>query len=219
MKLIHKLKHYTQQKIFNAYLNIQKEKDAADEQERRRMLSTIHCNLDKVWFGEIAQFRGGEYMHIGDGTSFGDGVYLTTWDSFYCIIDGKEMEQKHTPCLTIGNNCNFGAQNHITCINSITIGDNLLTGKWITITDNSHGTTDTESLHLDPIKRPLYSKGPVTIGNNVWIGDKATILPGITIGEGAVIAANAVVTKNVPPYAVVGGNPAKILKINNHEQQ
>ena len=48
----------------------------------------------------------------------------------------------------------------------------------------------------------------------MWIGDKATILPNVTIGTGAVIAANAVVTKDVPPYSVVGGNPARILKEN-----
>lgn len=87
-----------------------------------------------------------------------------------------------------------------------------MTGKWVTITDNSHGDTDYNSLSIPPIKRPVTSKGPVFIGNNVWIGDKATILPGVTIGDGAVIAANAVVTKDVPPYSVVGGNPVRILK-------
>ena len=60
--------------------------------------------------------------------------------------------------------------------------------------------------------RSVMSKGPVIIGNDVWIGDKATILPGVTIGDGAVIAANAVVTKDVPAYSVVAGNPAKIVK-------
>lgn len=214
MNIIHTIKHYIRQKFFSAMLVIQKKMDDQKQQERRHMLSIIHCNLDKVYFGEITQFRGGRYMHIGDGTCFGDGVYLTTWDSFHCVINGKETEQKFTPCLTIGRNCNFGAQNHITCTHSITIGDNLLTGKWITITDNSHGTTDVDTLHLAPIKRPLYSKGTVVIGNNVWIGDKATILPGVTLGDGAVIAANAVVTKDVPAYSVVGGNPARILKSN-----
>lgn len=81
------------------------------------------------------------------------------------------------------------------------------------ITDNSHGETDYDSLKMPPIKRPITSKGPVIIGNNVWIGDKATILPGVTIGDGSVIAANAVVTKDVPPYSVVGGNPAIVLKL------
>jgi virginiamycin A acetyltransferase len=56
------------------------------------------------------------------------------------------------------------------------------------------------------------SKGPVTIGNDVWIGTQSTILTGVTIGNGAIVAANSVVSKDVPPYAIVGGTPAKVLK-------
>ena len=56
------------------------------------------------------------------------------------------------------------------------------------------------------------SKGPVTIGNDVWIGDGATILSGVTIGDGAVIGSRALVAKNVEPYSIVGGNPAKEIK-------
>lgn len=58
----------------------------------------------------------------------------------------------------------------------------------------------------------MVSKGGVHIGKNVWIGDKATILPGVSIGEGTVVAANAVVTKDVPPFCVVGGNPARVIR-------
>jgi len=207
--LLHTIKHWLQTKIYHAWMNIEGNVEAL---ERKGVLSTIKCNPGKVHLGKVSQFLGGEYMHIGDGTGFGDGVYLTAWDEYSCLVNGKETEQHFAPCLTIGKNCHFGAHNHITCINSITIGDNLLTGKWITITDNSHGTTDVETLHQDPIIRPLFSKGPIVIGNNVWIGDKATILPGVTIGDCAVIAANAVVTKDVEPYTVVGGNPAQIIK-------
>lgn len=61
-------------------------------------------------------------------------------------------------------------------------------------------------------KRELEIKGPVIIGDNVWIGDKVSILSGVTIGKGSVIACNAVVTKDVPSYSVVGGVPAKVIK-------
>lgn len=61
-------------------------------------------------------------------------------------------------------------------------------------------------------KRPIVTKGPVIINKNVWVGDKASILSGVTIGEGSIVAANAVVTKDVPAYSVVAGNPAKVIK-------
>ena len=60
--------------------------------------------------------------------------------------------------------------------------------------------------------REVISKGAVIIGKNVWIGDKATVLPGVTIGDSVIIGANSVVTKDIPAYSIVGGNPAKIIK-------
>ena len=157
-----------------------------------------------VRFAKIGMLHDPEYISIGEKCSFQDYLYLTAW---------QEYQGEHfTPELTIGNNGSFGAFNHITCINKVIIGDNCLTGKWVTISDNNHGTTDFDTLHEAPVKRKLYTKGPVIIGNNVWIGDKATILGGVTIGDGAVIAANSVVTKDVPAYSVVGGNPARVIK-------
>lgn len=156
-----------------------------------------------ISFQSIALLKGCKYIDIDSNTCFGKELFLTAW----------EFDQNE-PSLTIGKNCSFGAYNHITAINRITIGEGCLTGKWVTITDKSHGDTDVNSLKIKPVKRRMMSKGPIIIGKNVWIGDKATILPGVTIGDGAVIAANAVVTKNVSAYNIVGGNPAKIIKDN-----
>lgn len=63
------------------------------------------------------------------------------------------------------------------------------------------------------------SKGDTFIGNDVWIGHNATIMPGITIGDGAIIATNTTVTKNVPPYSIVGGNPSQLIRkrFNDHQ--
>ena len=109
-----------------------------------------------VSFGKISQICSPECISVGEKTGFGDWVFLTAWSSFRCIIDGKETIQNFMPDLTIGENCYFGAFNHITCINKIKIGNRLLTGKWVTITDNSHGNTDINTLNTEPIKRPLY---------------------------------------------------------------
>jgi len=151
-------------------------------------------------FEKIGELRGMSYISIGNYTYFSDRFYLTA------------RKKDKIPILSIGNCCAFGKENHITCTNEIRIGNNLLTGKWVTITDNSHGTTELDSLAVPPIKRQVVSKGPVVIGDNVWIGEKATILAGVSIGEGAVIAANAVVTKDVPAYSVAAGSPAKVIK-------
>ena len=96
--------------------------------------------------------------------------------------------------------------------NQIIVEDGVLTGKWVTIVDNNHGETDRVSLRMPPLSRTIVSKGPVVIKTNVWLGDKVTVLPGVTIGEGAVVAANSVVTRNVPPFCVVAGIPAKVIK-------
>lgn len=65
---------------------------------------------------------------------------------------------------------------------------------------------------VENIEDAYQGKGPTRIGDGAWIGMRAIIMPGITIGEGAIIAAGSVVTRDVPPYAVVGGNPAKVIK-------
>ncbi|MDB4904558.1 MAG: putative acetyl transferase [Mucilaginibacter sp.] len=147
---------------------------------------------------------GGKYISLGNRVFIGKGGVLTAWDQY--------KEDVFYPLISIGNNTEIGEDCHITAINSISIGSNVLLGKKITITDNSHGRTDINTLNLPPIERPLYSKGPVIIEDGVWIGDKATILANVRIGKNAIVGANALVTKNVPPNCVVGGVPAKILK-------
>lgn len=156
------------------------------------------------------QIIGGAYFEIGNNLCVGKNGVLEAWDN----TENSNSSTGNLPNVIIGDNVSLGEYCHITAIECVKIGNNLLTGRFVTITDNSHGLTDLESLKLPPLKRPIVSKGAVTIKDNVWIGDKVTILPDVTIGEGAVIAANSVVTKDVPPYSVVGGIPAKILHKN-----
>jgi acetyltransferase-like isoleucine patch superfamily enzyme len=85
-------------------------------------------------------------------------------------------------------------------------------GRKVFITDNSHGSFTREQLDIRPNYRPLISKGPVIIEENVWIGEMVCIMPGVTIGRGSIIGANAVVTKSIPPYSIAAGVPAKVIK-------
>lgn len=152
---------------------------------------------DGVWFDGISQIIGASSITIGSNTCFGSGLFLTYWGG---------------GGISIGADCHFGAYNHLSSSNQIIVEDGVLTGKWVTIVDNNHGETDRVSLRMPPLSRTIVSKGPVVIKKNVWLGDKVTVLPGVTIGEGAVVAANSVVTRNVPPFCVVAGIPAKVIK-------
>ena len=98
----------------------------------------------------------------------------------------------------INSGCKFQDQG------GISIGDDVLVGHNCVIATLNHV--------MDPDRRADMIPGPVKIGDKVWIGANVTILQGVSIGDGAVIAAGAVVNKDVPPRAVVGGIPAKVLK-------
>lgn len=135
----------------------------------------------------------------------------------YCVIGCRSRlfnkdGSKVIPELRIGNGCTIGEYNHITAVNKIIIGDNLLTGRFVLISDNAHGGMTLEELQIHPSERQVVTKGAIEIGKNVWIGDKVTILSGVSIGDGCIIGANSVVTHSIPPYSLAVGSPAKVIK-------
>lgn len=116
------------------------------------------------------------------------------------------------PEIIIGDNVSINFNCHISCINKVQIGDNVLMASHIFITDHYHGKIDDSELKKSPSQRELYSPGPVIIENNVWIGEGVTILPNVIIGENCIIGANSVVTKSFPKNSVIVGSPAKVIK-------
>ena len=155
-------------------------------------------------FGKFQQLRGGKYVEIADHVTMGNGVVLEVFDEY--------QTQHFTPNLRIGSYVNIGDHSHLSCINGITIKDNVRMGRKVFITDNAHGVSEGSLLDMRPNIRPLASKGPIVIEENVWIGEMVCILPGVTIGRGAIIGANAVVTHDVPAYSLVAGNPARVIR-------
>ena len=115
--------------------------------------------------------------------------------------------------ISIGDNVRIGTRVYIDAMGGLTIGNNVIFGPDVAILTANHNYDNTSKLPYD--EEMIYK--PVTIADNVWIGCRAVIVPGVTINEGAVIAMGAVVTKDVPRGAVVGGNPAKVLKYRNLE--
>lgn len=136
---------------------------------------------------------------------------FTTFNKF-CILETTTIDSNLKPIVRIGDNCNFGDYTHITSANKIVIGDGLLTGRFVLISDNSHGNITFEESEVMPISRPVVSSGSIYIGKNVWLGDNVKVLANVSIGDGAIIGAGSVVTKNIPPYSVAVGNPAKVIK-------
>ncbi len=148
--------------------------------------------------------KGGQYITIGTNFYSGKRLRLECWDSYRGIM--------YNPKITIMDNVNIGHDCHIGAINYIYVGNNVLIGSKVYISDHSHGDTTLDDLKLPPIDRTLHSKGGVVIKDNVWIGEGVTILPAVTIGENSIIGANSVVTKSFPANCVIGGNPAKVIK-------
>ncbi len=110
--------------------------------------------------------------------------------------------------LTIGDGVFFNRGCHVVALNQLTIGDHCLFGEMVSIHDENHIMTR----GAEPITTRGWQTAPITIGRNVWVGAKATILAGVCIGDNAVIGANAVVTHDIPAYCVAAGIPARVIR-------
>lgn len=163
--------------------------------------SVVRLNIGhvgrNVLFEPIRAIEGGKNITIGSNTAFGHSARLSTWGN---------------GIIKIGSDCHFGDGNFISSSVEVVIGDNLLTGSNVLISDNSHGEITKEQMAVPPIRRNLFSKGSVVIGNNVWIGQNVCVLSGVTIGDGVIIGANSVVTRDLPAYSVAAGVPARLIK-------
>lgn len=114
-----------------------------------------------------------------------------------------------TGILKIGKGSSIGSYCVIGVNSSICIGNNVMIAHYCSIRDTDHNYTDTTK----PMSQQGVTSEPVYIGDDVWVGHGVTILKGVTIGKGAIIAAGAVVVKDVNPFEIVGGVPAKGIKM------
>jgi acetyltransferase-like isoleucine patch superfamily enzyme len=128
----------------------------------------------------------GRFVHIGEGTSI----------------------RCHEGNLRIGDKVVFGRYDTVNCYLDVEIGATTIVADWAYVTDFDHNFDDITI----PIKDQGIAKSPVRIGPDVWIGTKVTVLRGAFVGQGSVLAAHAVITKEVPPYSVVVGVPGRIVR-------
>ena len=124
----------------------------------------------------------------------------------YSVIESFACINNAVGDVMIGNHTRIGLHN--TIIGPVEIGSHVNLAQGITVTALNHNFDDTQKR----IDEQGVSTNPVTIEDDVWIGANAVILPGVTIGNHCVVAAGAVVTKDVPPHSLVAGVPAKVIK-------
>lgn len=171
--------------------------------------------LNKIYSIRVAKcISGGDLncerpviLHNGRFIKIGSSVKIYS----HSILAAHSNHKSHGNIM-IGNGVTLGEYSHITSLSSIYIGNNVLFGRRVTVTDNSHGSSTYEDMKKPPLQREICSKAGVVIEDNVWIGDNVVVLPGVHIGKGTIIGANAVVVKDIPSYCVAVGNPAKVVK-------
>jgi acetyltransferase-like isoleucine patch superfamily enzyme len=175
--------------------------------------NAISLILTKIFYSNSRLIRRPAYIRGRKSISGAKG--LTTGTSCRFDLEG----QKKT--LFIGENCQFGDYVHIVALENVTIGNDVLMASKIFISDTNHGSYDSK-LQSSPSKPPAQRElicSPVKIGKNVWIGENVVILPGTRIGDGCIIGANSVVNRDVEENCIAVGEPAKIIKRYNKENE
>ena len=152
------------------------------------------------------------YQHRGRGSKIYHSVRMDTppyrrfWVGRHSVIESFSCINNAVGDVTIGDYTRIGIHN--TIIGPVCIGNHVNLAQGITVTALNHNFEDASKR----IDEQGISTKPVVIGDDVWIGANAVVLPGVTIGSHCVVAAGAVVTKDVPDHTLVGGVPAKLIK-------
>ena len=166
----------------------------------------------KLFFRPARLVRRPVYIRGRNGMKFGEG-FTTGYRCRFDIFGSKQDDVK----LKLGKNCKIGDNVHFVASENVTVGDNCLMASNIFISDTNHGSNEDPS-KTSPDERPLTSC-PVAIGNNVWIGEGACVLPGAKIGDGCIIGAHSIVKGEIPSYTIVAGAPAKVVKKYNFDKK
>jgi acetyltransferase-like isoleucine patch superfamily enzyme len=157
-----------------------------------------------------------EHMMIGDDVKLGPNSDLK------CNVrypggwmrhpEGAHVTQTFEPSLVIGDRVTATASLQVIAFESVIIEDDVMFAANVFVADGTHASNSVDTPYKYQGVGPL---GPIRIGRGSWIGQNVVITPGVIIGEMAIIGANSVVTRDVPPRSIVGGVPAKVLKVWN----
>lgn len=181
----------------------------------QRIVVLMRSAPARLALGAPGLVLGGPARILGSrNIRFGRDVFINgpVWIEAVC----EYGEQTFQPRITLGDRVSLSSGVHISAILDVSVGDDVLMGSHVYISDHGHGiyrSRDATPPHVAPTRRPLGGGGVVVIERNVWIGDNVIILGPVRIGQGAVIAANAVVRQDVAPFSIVAGVPARAIKL------
>lgn len=158
----------------------------------------------RVFIGRRTYVNKRKHLFIGNDVRIGNDFEVR----FYTDFAGVKYDNP-VPQVTISEGCYIGNKIKILCNDTVLIHKNVLMASDILITTENHGT---DVLCGESYGRQPLTHKPVEIEEHCWIGEKVIILPGVKIGKWSIVAGGAVVTKSVPEYTVVAGNPARVIK-------
>ena len=170
--------------------------------------TTLKQRLRKFLINIYRMFRGWRWWTVKLRIRLRGGTIQTGVGS-YILSRSVSIRVQRGAKLVLGNDVCLRAYTSIHVLQFVEIGDDTLIAEMVTIRDHDHNMMLSDGV---PYRRQGFLSDPIHIGQNVWIGNKVTITRGITIGDNSVIAANAVVTKDIPANCVVGGVPARLIK-------
>ena len=166
-------------------------------------------NVARISFGK--HLKIGDYVQLSalgtEGIQLGDNVSI---GSFSRLIVSTSMHHIGKG-IKLGNNVGLGEFAYLGGAGGLSIGDHTIIGQYLSCHPENHVTTEIDEL----IRLQGVTRIGIEIGKNCWIGAKVTILDGVKIGDGCIVAAGAVVTKSFEPNSVIGGVPAKLIKVRN----
>ncbi|WP_374445259.1 DapH/DapD/GlmU-related protein [Epilithonimonas sp.] len=172
----------------------------------------------RVNFFNISKMKWGKFLRLGNdvyvsalakqGIEFGDNVSIGAFSRIIVSTSFNDIGEK----IKIGNNVGIGEFAYLGGSGGLEIGDECIVGQYLSCHPENHNYQNIEM----PIRHQGVSRKGIKIGKNCWIGSKVTILDGVEIGDGCILAAGSVITKSFPENSIIGGIPAKILKTRTH---
>jgi acetyltransferase-like isoleucine patch superfamily enzyme len=163
-------------------------------------------NLPKITWGRFLKL--GDHVYISamgkQGISFGNNVGIGAYSRVVVSTTLNHLGEG----IRIGNNVGIGEFAYLGGAGGLEIGDDCIIGQYLSCHPENHVADKLD----EPIRLQGVTRKGIRIGNNCWIGSKVTILDGVTIGDGCILAAGTVVTKSFPANSIIGGVPAKIIK-------